>query len=116
MWSKTKHTKEDKDAAVFPKYGNTKGFDVVSAKQRYILRQQANILSEDVTPYSSRHTFKDRGVAVGIREDERQYIMGHKGDGSSAIHKKYGTMTPPEFMFENIVKIFQTNTWGYYED
>ena len=31
--------KEDKDAAVFPKYGNTKGFDVVSAKQRYILRQ-----------------------------------------------------------------------------
>lgn len=108
--------KEDKNAAAFPKYGSTKGFDIVSTKQRQILRQQANITSEDVTPYSSRHTFKDRGVAAGISEDERQYIMGHKGDGSSAIHKKYGTMTPPEFMFDNIIKVFQTSEWGYYED
>jgi len=80
------------------------------------LRQNANILSVDVTPYSTRHTFKDRGIATGIHTAEREYMMGHKADGSSAIHKKYGTMTPPELMFENIVKIFQTKTWGYYED
>ncbi len=108
--------KSDNEAPAFPKYGNTKGFDIVSTKQRQILRQKANILSLDVTPYSTRHTFKDRGIAAGIHTAEREYMMGHKADGSSAIHKKYGTMTPPEMMFENIVKIFQTKTWGYYED
>ena len=108
--------KSENEAPAFPKYGNTKGFDLVSTKQRQILRQKAKITSLDVTPYSTRHTFKDRGIAAEVYEAEREYMMGHKSDGSSAVHKKYGTMTPPELIFNHIVKIFQTKTWGYYED
>ena len=69
-----------------------------------------------ISAKNHRHTFKDRGIAAGVYEAERKYMMGHKSDGSSAVHKKFGTMTPPELIFNHIVKIFQTKTWGYYED
>ena len=32
--------------------------------------------------------FKDRGIEAGIHTAERENMMGHKADGSSAIHKK----------------------------
>ena len=41
--------------------------------------------------------------------------MGHKSEGSSKIHKQYGTMTPPEVLLEDMTKIYDTVDWGYYE-
>ena len=107
---------EDKNAALFPRYGHTKGFDYASAELRKVLREECQISDIEVVPYSTRHTFRDRATAAGISEAESQYIMGHVAAGSSKLHKQYGTMTPPEFMYENMIKVYQTSTWGYYED
>jgi hypothetical protein len=41
--------------------------------------------------------------------------MGHISDGSSKIHKEYGTKTPPEILFDDMTAIFAVSDWGFYE-
>lgn len=107
---------EAPESPLFPRYGHTRGFDNVSVKQRHIVNDVMGIKDPRVVPYSTRHTFIDRGIAAGVSTPEREFIVGHKSDGSSRIHARYGTMPPPEFMLENMIKILSTRTWGYYED
>jgi hypothetical protein len=41
--------------------------------------------------------------------------MGHVSDGSSKIHKEYGTKTPPQQLFQDMTEIFRVSDWGFYE-
>jgi len=106
----------ENDAPVFPKYYTAKGHGNASTALRHIVRSIAGIKDKDVVPYSARHTFKDRATKASVDRSRAEYIMGHKSEGSSKIHKQYGTMTPPEVLFEDMTKIFNTTEWGYYED
>ena len=106
----------DPDAAAFPKYGSTNGFDAVSMKTRSVLRTKAEINDPSVTPYSARHTFKDRSAKAQIPREIAEYIMGHVGKDSSKIHDKYGTATPPEVIFKYMEQVYSTADWGYYRD
>jgi hypothetical protein len=69
-----------------------------------------------VVAYSTRHTFRDRSTAAGIRSDNAEYLMGHLSSGSSRIHKSYGTMTPPFSLYQEMVDTYAQKEWGYYED
>jgi integrase len=106
----------ESEAPVFPSYYTAKGHGNASTALRHIVRSIAGIKDKDVVPYSARHTLKDRATAASVDPARAEYIMGHKSDGSSKIHKKYGTMPPPETLFEDMTKIFNTTQWGYYED
>ena len=103
------------DAPVFPNYYTAKGHENASTALRYIVRSITGIKDKDVVPYSARHTFKDRATAASVDPSRAEYIMGHKSEGSSKIHKQYGTMTPPEVLLEDMTKIYDTVDWGYYE-
>ena len=104
------------DKPLFPKYGNTRGFENVSAKLRNVVNELMGIKNPDVVPYSTRHTFRDRSEAANISTSRSEYIMGHKSAASSRIHQKYGTKTPPTVLYEHMTKIFKVTDWGYYED
>lgn len=106
----------ENDAPVFPNYYTTKWHGNASTALRHIVRSIAGIKDKDVVPYSARHTFKDRATAASVDPSRAEYIMGHKSEGSSKIHKKYGTMTPPDVLLGDMTKIFNTTEWGYYED
>lgn len=106
----------DKEAAFFKKHGNPKGFENVSAALRYILSNKANIDDDGLVPYSLRHTLKDRMAAAGIDTSLAEYILGHVSKGSSQIHKRYGTMTPPKALLDALNRAIETETWGYFED
>lgn len=102
-------------APVFPNYYTAKGHGNASTALRYIVRSVTGIKDKDVVPYSARHTLKDRATAASVDPSRAEYIMGHKSEGSSKIHKQYGTMTPPEALLEDMTNIFDTAEWGYYE-
>lgn len=101
---------------VFPSYFTAKGHSKASASLRDKLRREVGIMEEDVVPYSARHTIKDRADAAGIPSERAEYILGHVSTGSSKIHKRYGTKTPPTSLLDDMLKIFSICDWGYYED
>jgi len=82
---------------------------------RHIVREVSGIKHEDVVPYSARHTIRDRSAAARVDLARAEYIMGHVSDGSSKIHKEYGTKTPPEILFDDMSAIFAVSNWGFYE-
>ena len=108
--------KKTPELPLFPKYGNTKGFENVSAKLRHIVNDLMGIDSPEVVPYSARHTMRDRSEAANISTSRAEYIMGHKSAASSRIHQKYGTKTPPSVLLDDMIKIFNVTDWGYYEN
>tara|TARA_E500000178_G_scaffold221437_1_gene218471 strand:+ start:171 stop:416 length:246 start_codon:yes stop_codon:yes gene_type:complete len=70
-----------------------------------------------VVPYSTRHTFRDRSEVAGtVAKSRAEYIMGHVSDGSSRIHKEYGTKTPPQILLDDMIKIYEVTDWGYYDN
>lgn len=103
-------------APVFVKYGNTKGFDSISVALRDLLYTGVGIKKAGLVPYSARHTIVDRATAARVTPSHAEYIVGHKSEGSSAIHRRYGTKTPPKVLIDDLVAIFAVKDWGYYED
>jgi integrase len=104
------------DEPVFMVYGNTKGFDSASTALRKLIKERLNIYDPSLVPYSARHTFIDRArSAKGVSLARAEYVTGHKSEGSSAIHKSYGTMTPPQVLLEDMLSIFAVTDWGYYD-
>lgn len=104
------------NAPLFPKYFTAKGHAKASASLRAKVRDEMGISAEEVVPYSARHTIKDRAEAAGIPTERAEYILGHVSEGSSKIHKRYGTKTPPASLLDDLLKIFAVSDWGYYEE
>lgn len=74
-------------------------------------------LDEQISPYSARHTFKDRYEKAKVPTVIGEFLMGHKSKGSSGVHKRYGTMTPPDLFVEYMSKIAGvTVDHGYFEE
>lgn len=104
------------DEPLFPNYYGKRGHNNASAALRKIVTNTMGISDRSVVPYSARHTLKDRSIAAGIDLGRAEYLMGHVSDGSSKIHREYGTKTPPEFLLEDMTKIFAVKEWGFYDD
>lgn len=68
-----------------------------------------------LVPYSLRHTFKDRAEAA---MDSRyvQYLIGHKTEDSSEVHRKYGTGVPPSVLVDGMISIQSLKDWGMFEE
>lgn len=100
---------------LFPKYSDqSKG----SKLSDLCSSQIVNLRTDDerlLSPYSLRHTFTDKLRKVGAREDIAQYIIGHKTDGSSRVHDRYGTAVPPKELAKTVAKARETKEWGYFE-
>ena len=103
------------DAPLFPRHYRKKGHENASAALRNIVNNVMGISDRAVVPYSARHTLRDRSAAARIDLARAEYIMGHISDGSSKIHKEYGTKTPPEILFDDMTAIFAVSDWGFYE-
>ena len=70
-----------------------------------------------LSPYSARHSFKDRCLKAGAPEHFAQYFMGHKTENSSGVHDGYGSMRPPALAVDYMVNIANTTEdFGYFED
>ena len=110
-------TLTEQEAPLFPNFGSTKGFENASVKLRYIVNTVMALEDPSVVPYSTRHTFRDRSEVAGtVAKSRAEYIMGHVSDGSSRIHKEYGTKTPPQILLDDMIKIYEVTDWGYYDN
>lgn len=106
----------DPEAALFPRYGSTKGTTTVSANLANIIRKKMGIQDKTLVPYSTRHTLKDRLVAARIDEPTRHFLLGHKSHGSSRLHDKYGTGEPPGTFLKDLEAALEQPDWGYFDD
>jgi integrase len=109
------HINSDKAKPLFPSYSGSNDVGKASVALGKLLKDKANITAPDLVPYSTRHTFTDRAIAAGIASDRAEYLTGHKSSSSSAVHRRYGTATPPQVLLNDMVKIFETTDWGYFE-
>jgi integrase len=98
-------------SAFFRKYGGKRHFTNVSQQLNAILREQLLILDKDLVAYSFRHTIVDKGRAAGLDNGIASYLIGHKTEGSSRIHREYGTRTPPQANVDHLRRILAQDVW-----
>ena len=99
---------------LFPRYCTANGNSTLSAtlKKRHV----STLLDDDrrnLTPYSARHAFKDRGRAAGVDLAVLDYLMGHKTKQSSVVAQGYGTGYSLTVLKEAAERINAQQDWGY---
>jgi integrase len=104
-------TNNPQTTSFFKKYGGKRHFTNVSQQLNGILRDKLLILDKELVAYSFRHTIVDKGRAAGLDNSTAQYIIGHKDKGSSAIHARYGTRTPPQANVDHMKRILVQDVW-----
>ena len=67
----------------------------------------------NLTSYSARHAFKDRGRAAGVDLAVLDYRMGHKTKQFSVVAQGYGTGYSLSVLKEAAEKINAQEDWGY---
>jgi len=102
----------DPQEPMFGKYGPVKSHSNVSNQLGAVITDRMGVRDPALVPYSSRHTFKDRGRVARIRIEIIDYMQGHVTTASSKIAQGYGTGLPPEELIEDLEKLLQTKRWG----
>ena len=69
-----------------------------------------------LSPYSLRHTFKDKYQRARVPQDIGEYIFGHRSDQSNKVHAKYGTGRGVEDLVEDMKAIVAVKEWGFFEE
>jgi integrase len=69
-----------------------------------------------LSPYSLRHTFKDKYQRARVPQDIGEYIFGHRSDQSNKVHAKYGTGRGVEDLVDYMKDIVAVKEWGYFEE
>ena len=69
-----------------------------------------------VSPHSARHTWQDRLDAARVSPSERDYLIAHKTEQSSAIAMNYGSSYPPKNMLENQLAAARVTEWGDFRE
>ena len=67
-----------------------------------------------LSPYSLRHTFKDRAAMARVPSSVTEYLMGHVSKESSKTHEKYGTGLPPKELVEWMTAIQEVQDHGHF--
>ena len=106
---------KSKDPAdpVFPRYSKPKGNTNLSNTMNKRLRSVEGMQIDQLSAYSARHAFKDRGRAAGVDLAVLDYLMGHKTKQSSVVAQGYGTGYSLTVLKEAAEKINAQEDWGY---
>ncbi|MBB25849.1 MAG: hypothetical protein CME02_10065 [Geminicoccus sp.] len=105
---------KDEQSPLFPRYATANGNSTLSAtlKKRFFATWGEDS-GRNLTSYSARHAFKDRGRAAGVDLAVLDYLMGHKTKQSSVVAQGYGTGYSLSVLKEAAEKINTQEDWGY---
>lgn len=98
------------NAALFPKYGHSKGMDNISAMLRRVVNVKMNLGGDKTcVPYSTRHSMKDKLRALRTPLELQYAILGN---GKFFIGEGYGEGNPLAYLQQEIVKAEKLESWG----
>ena len=69
-----------------------------------------------LSPYSLRHTFKDKYMAARLPSNIGEYLMGHKSADSSKVQAQYGTGRDVGDLVADMEALVNVETWGLFEE
>ena len=69
-----------------------------------------------LSPYSLRHTFKDKYMATRVPSNIGEYLMGHKSADSSKVQAQYVTGRDVGDLVADMEAIVNVETWGLFEE
>ena len=101
---------------IFPTYGvgAHSSSDRSKKLNKHILNMRSSFDDRHLTPYSLRHTFKDRAAKAAVPSAVIEYLMGHLTKQSSQTHKDYGTGLPPQELVAYMDDIQKVKTHGHF--
>ena len=106
----------NKTDPIFPTYGvgSHSSSDRSKKLNKHIVNMRSDFDESQLTPYSLRHTFKDRAVMAGVPSSVTEYLMGHRSKQSSKIHADYGTGLPPQELVKWMIAIQEVKEHGHF--
>ena len=101
---------------LFPKFGE--GRHASGDRSKKLSDFVDNQRSDDdlISPYSLRHTLKDKYQRAIVPKDIGNCIFAHKSDQSNQIHAKYGTGRGVEDLSDEMKAIVAVKEWGFLDD
>jgi integrase len=94
------------------RFGGLKSYRDRAQQEVSKVLKRAGVMRDGVKPHSARHTWQDRLDAARVPIAERDYLLAHKTDQSSAVAAGYGTFYPPKNMLENQLAALNCKEWG----
>ena len=106
----------NKNDPIFPSYGVGKHSSAERSKKlnKHIMNMRSHHDDSQLSPYSLRHTFKDRAAMARVPSSVTEYLMGHRTKQSSKIHRDYGTGLPPQELVKWMVAIQEVTEHGHF--
>jgi len=106
----------NKNDPIFPTYGVGKHSSSERSKKlnKHIMNMRRDFDDSQLSPYSLRHTFKDRAAMARVPSSVTEYLMGHVSKESSKTHEKYGTGLPPKELVEWMTAIQEVQDHGHF--
>ena len=106
----------NKNDPIFPTYGVGKHSSSERSKKlnKHIMNMRRDFDDSQLSPYSLRHTFKDRAAMARVPSSITEYLMGHKSKQSSEVHQRYGTGLPPQELVEWMTAIQEVQDHGHF--
>jgi len=106
----------DKNDPIFPTYGVGKHSSSERSKKlnKHIVNMRQDFDDSQLSPYSLRHTFKDRAAMARVPNSVTEYLMGHRSKDSSRVHERYGTGLPPQELVEWMTAIQEVQDHGHF--
>ena len=106
----------NKNDPIFPTYGVGKHSSSERSKKlnKHIMNMRRDFDDSQLSPYSLRHTFKDRAAMARVPSSVTEYLMGHVSKESSKTHEKYGTGLPPKELVDWMTAIQEVQDHGHF--
>ncbi|MDA9115696.1 tyrosine-type recombinase/integrase [Planktomarina temperata] len=106
----------NKNDPIFPIHGVGKHSSSERSKKlnKHIMNMRRDFDDSQLSPYSLRHTFKDRAAMARVPSSVIEYLMGHVSKESSKTHEKYGTGLPPKELVDWMIAIQEVQDHGHF--
>jgi integrase len=106
----------NKDDPIFPTYGVGRHSSSERSKKlnKHIVNMRSHHDESQLSPYSLRHTFRDRAAMARVPSSVTEYLMGHRSKESSKIHQDYGTGLPPQELVKWMTAIQKVQDHGHF--
>lgn len=106
----------NKNDPIFPTYGVGKHSSSERSKKlnKHIMNMRRDFDDSQLSPYSLRHTFKDRAAMARVPSSVTEYLMGHVSKESSKTHERYGTGLPPKELVDWMTAIQEVQDHGHF--
>jgi integrase len=81
---------------------------------KHIMNMRRDFDDSQLSPYSLRHTFKDRATMARVPSSVTEYLMGHVSKESSKTNEKYGTGLPLKELVDWMTAIQEVQDHGHF--